>query len=30
VNTPVDQSAIVHRYLRQAQILRPDLDVQMS
>jgi chorismate mutase len=30
VNTSVDQSAIVHRYLRQAQILRPDLDVQMS
>jgi chorismate mutase len=30
VNTPVDQSAIVHRYLRRAQSLRPDLDVQMS
>jgi chorismate mutase len=30
VNTSVAQSAIVHRYLRQAQILRPDLDVQMS
>ncbi|PSB11799.1 chorismate mutase [Pleurocapsa sp. CCALA 161] len=30
INTSVDQSAIVHRYLRQAQILRPDLDVQMS
>jgi chorismate mutase len=30
VNTPVDQSAIVHRYLRRAQTLRPDLDVQMS
>jgi chorismate mutase len=30
VNTSVDQSVIVHRYLRQAQILRPDLDVQMS
>jgi chorismate mutase len=29
VNTSVDQSAIVHRYLRQAQALRPDLDVQM-
>ncbi|MEY2856463.1 MAG: hypothetical protein RLZZ74_772 [Cyanobacteriota bacterium] len=30
VNTSVAQSAIVHRYLRQAQTLRPDLDVQMS
>jgi len=30
VNTSVAQSAIVHRYLRQAQVLRPDLDVQMS
>lgn len=30
VNTSVSQSAIVHRYLRQAQVLRPDLDVQMS
>jgi chorismate mutase len=30
VNTSVAQSAIVHRYLRQAQALRPDLDVQMS
>ena len=29
VNTSVAQSAIVHRYLRQAQALRPDLDVQM-
>lgn len=30
VNTPITQSAIVHRYLRQAQALRPDLDVQLS
>ena len=30
VNTPVAQSAIVHRYLNQAQALRPDLDVQLS
>lgn len=30
INTSVDQSAIVHRYLRQAQVLRPDLDIQMS
>ena len=29
VNTPVAQSAIVHRYLNQAQHLRPDLDIQM-
>nr|WP_019508310.1 chorismate mutase [Pleurocapsa sp. PCC 7319] len=27
VNTPLAQSAMVHRYLRQAQALRPDLDV---
>lgn len=30
VNTCLVQSAMVHRYLRQAQTLRPDLDVQMS
>ena len=30
INTPVQQSAITHRYLRQAQALRPDLDIQMS
>lgn len=30
VNTPLPQSAIVHRYLRQAQALRPDLDIQFS
>jgi chorismate mutase len=30
VNTSVDQSAIVHRYLRQAHALRPDLDIQFS
>ncbi|MEN9520567.1 MAG: hypothetical protein RLZZ381_3155 [Cyanobacteriota bacterium] len=29
VNTPVAQSAIIHRYLRQAHVLRPDLDIQM-
>ena len=29
VNTSLPQSAITHRYLRQAQDLRPDLDVQM-
>ena len=30
VNTSVPQSRIVHRYLRQAHALRPDLDVQLS
>ncbi len=30
VNTMQPQSAIVHRYLRQAQALRPDLDIQFS
>ncbi|MEL6929546.1 MAG: chorismate mutase [Cyanobacteria bacterium J06600_6] len=30
VNTSVSQSAIVHRYLRKAQALRPDLDVQLN
>ena len=30
VNTPIAQSEIIHRYLRQAQALRPDLDVQYS
>lgn len=30
VNTMLPQSAIVHRYLRQAQALRPDLDIQFS
>jgi chorismate mutase len=29
VNTVFPQSAIVHRYLRQAHTLRPDLDVQL-
>jgi len=29
VNTPIAQSEIIHRYLRQAQALRPDLDVQL-
>jgi chorismate mutase len=29
VNTSVAQSAIVHRYLHQANALRPDLDIQM-
>lgn len=30
VNTSATQSEIRHRYLRQAQTLRPDLDVQLS
>ncbi|MGF1589751.1 MAG: chorismate mutase [Pleurocapsa sp.] len=30
VNTLLPQSAMVHRYLHQAQSLRPDLDIQMS
>ena len=30
VNTTVPQSAIVHRYLRDARTLRPDLDVQLT
>lgn len=30
VNTSVLQSAIVHRYLREAQALRPDLDPQLN
>ncbi|MGB5634508.1 MAG: chorismate mutase [Waterburya sp.] len=30
VNTLLPQSAIVHRYLRQAHELRPDLDIQFS
>ena len=30
VNSPLPQSAIVHRYLRQARTLRPDLDVQLT
>ena len=30
VNSPLPQSAIVHRYLRQASTLRPDLDVQLT
>jgi chorismate mutase len=30
VNTPLAQSAINHRYLRQAQDLRPDLNIQWS
>ena len=29
VNTALPQSAIAHRYLHQAQALRPDLDVQI-
>ena len=30
VNTSLPQSAMVHRYLRQAQALRPDLDVPLT
>ena len=30
VNTTVSQSAIVHRYLKQAKALRPDLDIQLT
>ena len=30
VNTQRPQSAMVHRYLREAHILRPDLDIQFS
>ena len=30
VNTIQPQSAIVHRYLRQAQFLRPDLDIPLT
>ena len=30
VNTSLPQSAMIHRYLHQAQSLRPDLDIQMS
>ena len=30
VNTSLPQSAMVHRYLRQAQTLRPDLDVPLT
>ncbi len=30
VNTVFPQAAIVHRYLRQAHTLRPDLDVQLT
>lgn len=30
VNTSVPQSAIVHRYLREAQNLRPDLNIQLN
>ena len=29
VNTPLPQSAIIHRYLRQARDLRPDLNIQI-
>ena len=29
VNSPLPQSAITHRYLRQARDLRPDLSIQM-
>ena len=29
VNTALPQSAITHRYLHQAQALRPDLNIQM-
>lgn len=29
VNTSLPQTAIIHRYLHQAQGLRPDLDLQM-
>jgi chorismate mutase len=30
LNTPLTQSKMVHRYLRQAQALRPDLDASFS
>lgn len=30
VNTPLPQSAIVHRYLQRAAALRPDLDIQLT
>lgn len=30
INTSVPQSAIVHRYLREAQDLRPDLNIQLN
>ena len=30
INTTLPQSAIVHRYLRKAQYLRPDLDTVIS
>ena len=30
VNTLQPQSAIIHRYLHQAHILRPDLDIQFN
>lgn len=30
VNTPLTQSAMIHRYLRQAQALRPDLEVPLT
>ncbi|MEM7758549.1 MAG: chorismate mutase [Cyanobacteria bacterium P01_A01_bin.40] len=30
VNTSLPQSAIVHRYLHQAQALRPDLDLPLT
>lgn len=30
VNTSLPQSAMIHRYLHQAQSLRPDLDIHMS
>ena len=29
VNSPLPQTAIIHRYLRQARNLRPDLSIQM-
>lgn len=29
VNSPLPQTAIIHRYLRQARDLRPDLSIQM-
>lgn len=30
INTLLPQSAMVHRYLHQAQALRPDLDIQLT
>ena len=30
INTPLPQSKMVHRYLRNAQALRPDLDTSIT